>query len=171
MNDRWLARSLSARVGDVTVSEPQALLVSNNPYETGDIAGLGKRARLDTGALGVVAVDVESARQAVALLNRRSDHGLTVLTAHEVIVDSDEPEMPVGIDGETVLMRTPVRCAVRPGALKVLVPRDRPGVRAPRPALDWSRLWQLASFRSDPVAGHQPENAGSPAGSPNGSPR
>jgi hypothetical protein len=31
---------------------PQAVLVSNNPYEGGDIAGLSRRARLDQGVLG-----------------------------------------------------------------------------------------------------------------------
>jgi diacylglycerol kinase family enzyme len=146
---------LSARVGNVTIDGPQALLVSNNPYETGDIAGLGKRARLDTGTLGVVTIEVDSARQAVALLNRRNDHGLTALSGNQAIVDSDGPEIPVGIDGETVLMPTPVRCAIRPGALRVLVPRDRPGVRPPRAGLDWARLRQLASFRPDPAAVQQ----------------
>src|SRR5262249_11503280 len=33
------------------VTAPNAILVSNNPYETGDIAGLGRRARLDGGVL------------------------------------------------------------------------------------------------------------------------
>ena len=146
---------LSARVGNVTIDGPQALLVSNNPYETGDIAGLGKRARLDTGTLGVVTIEVDSARQAVALMNRRNDHGLTALTGNQAIVDSDGPEIPVGIDGETVLMPTPVRCAIRPGVLRVLVPKDRPGVRPPRAALDWARLRQLASFRPDPAAVQQ----------------
>ena len=40
--------------GQVILDGPQAVLVSNNPYETGDIAGLGRRARLDQGVLGVV---------------------------------------------------------------------------------------------------------------------
>ena len=151
---------LSAHVGDVTINEPQALLVSNNPYERGDVAGLGKRARLDTGTLGIVAIEVDNARQAVALMERRNDRGLVALTGHEAIVDSDKAEIPVGIDGETVLVPTPVRCAVRPGALRVLVPRDRPGVRAPRAAFDWSRLWRLASFRPDTAAGQQPSGAG-----------
>jgi hypothetical protein len=41
---------LTARAGAVTVTGPQALLVSNDPYETGDIAGLSRRARLDAGS-------------------------------------------------------------------------------------------------------------------------
>jgi hypothetical protein len=38
---------LVARAGEVTVEGPQAVLVSNNVYGMGDIAGLGRRARLD----------------------------------------------------------------------------------------------------------------------------
>jgi diacylglycerol kinase family enzyme len=101
---------LSAHAGDTTVTGPQALLVSNDPYERGDIAGLGRRARLDAGTLGVVAVTVDSARQAIQLLRRARDQGLSVLTAHEVVMEADAPEIPVGIDGETVKMPTPVRC-------------------------------------------------------------
>ena len=71
---------LSARVGGTKIDDPQALLVSNDPYEMGDMAGLGRRARLDAGTLGVVAVRVDSARQAVELVRRGHGKGLTVLT-------------------------------------------------------------------------------------------
>ena len=141
---------LSARAGDTGIDAPQALLVSNNPYGMGDVAGLGRRPRLDGGTLGVLAVRVDNARQAVELIRRGHGAGLTVTAAEEVVVDSDAPEIPVGIDGETVLMPAPVRCATRPRALRVLVPRQRPGVPAPAPALDWARLRDLASFRRAP---------------------
>ena len=142
---------LTARAGAVTATGPQALLVSNNPYEGGDIAGLSRRARLDTGMLGVVAVTVGSALQAVELLRRGGGGGVTVLTAGEVVVDADAAEVPVGIDGETVMMASPVRCAVRPGVLRVRVPRDRPGTRPAKPAIDWPTLRRLASFRALPA--------------------
>src|SRR5215470_6593325 len=138
---------LSARAGDTTVTGPQALLVSNNPYEGGDIAGLSRRARLDAGTLGVIAVTVNSALQAATLLRGARGQGLTTLTADEVVVDAEAPEVPVGIDGETVMMPTPVRCAIRPKALRVRVPRDRPGVPPPKAVLDWPQLRHLASFR------------------------
>ena len=142
---------LTARAGEITVTGPQALLVSNNPYQGGDIAGLSRRARLDAGTLGVVAVTVNNALQAAALLRGARGQGLSTLTAEEVVVDADVPEIPVGIDGETVMMPTPVRCTIQPRALRVRVPRDRPGTRASKPALDWSTLWHLASFRSTPA--------------------
>jgi diacylglycerol kinase family enzyme len=141
---------LTARAGDTMITGPQALLVSNDPYELTDIAGLGRRARLDTGTLGVVAVTVNNALQAAGLLRGARGPGLITLTAAEVVVEADAPEIPVGIDGETVLMPTPVRCTVRPKALRVRVPRDRPGVQPPKPDLVWTSLRQLASFRALP---------------------
>jgi diacylglycerol kinase family enzyme len=142
--------TLTARAGTVTVTGPQAVLVSNNPYEGGDLAGLSRRARLDAGTLGVVAVTVGSAAAAVDLLRRGRGHGVTVLSAEDVVVDADAAEIPVGIDGETVKVATPVHCAIRPRALRVRVPRDRPGIRPLKPAIDWPTLRRLASFRSAP---------------------
>ena len=139
---------LTARAGAITITGPQALLVSNNAYDASDIAGLGHRARLDTGALGVVAVTANSAVRAVELLG---GGGVTILAADEVVVDADVPEIPVGIDGETIMMCTLVRCTIQQWALRVRVLKDRPGVCPPKPALDWQALRQLASFRSAPA--------------------
>ena len=141
---------LTARAAGTTVTGPQALLVSNDPYEISDVAGLGRRARLDAGTLGVIAVTVNNALQAVMLLRGAKGQGLTVLRAGEVVVDADVPEIPVGIDGETVMMPTPVICTIRPKVLRVRVPRHRPGVvtAAAEPRLNWSALVKLASFRS-----------------------
>ena len=131
--------------GQVILDGPQAVLVSNNPYETGDIAGLGRRARLDQGLLGVVGVKISNAAQAAGLLRaEQRSRNITMLTAREVIIDADQPQIPVGIDGESVLMPTPVRCTIRPLALRVQVPRGRPGVPEPRPTLDWALLRRQA---------------------------
>ena len=129
------------------ISAPQALLVANNPYGTGDIAGLSRRARLDSGMLGVVGITVSSARQAVGLLNGTRGPGLTVLTAQEVEITADVPRIPVGIDGEAVSMPVPVICAIRPGVLRVWVPRHRPGVIPPKPPMNWATLRSLAAFQ------------------------
>ncbi len=141
---------LTAAAGDATLTGPQALLVSNNPYELTDIAGLGRRVRLDAGTLGVVAVTVNNTLQAIALLRGARGQGLRSLTADEVVVDADVPQIPVGIDGETIMMPTPVRCTIQPKALRVRVPKDRPGVAPPAPKRDWGTLRQLASFRAPP---------------------
>jgi diacylglycerol kinase family enzyme len=135
---------LVARADNVTVEGPQAVLVSNNPYGMGDIAGLGRRARLDRGTLGMFAVTVQSAAQAAGLLGGRRSRGLTSLVGREVVIDADAAQIPVGVDGEALVLDTPVRCVVRPAALRVRVPRDRPGVPDPKPVMDWNRLRQLA---------------------------
>jgi diacylglycerol kinase family enzyme len=150
---------LTAVVGGSTVDAPHALLVSNNPYEEGDLAGMGRRSRLDRGVLGVVAVRVDTARQAVGLLNGAHRQGLRRAEAREVVVTADVPDVAVGIDGETLRLPTPVRCTIRPGALRVRLPRHRPGVRPPSGRLDWATLWSLATSRG----GADGERAGRPA--------
>jgi diacylglycerol kinase family enzyme len=135
---------LVARAENVTVEGPQAVLVSNNVYGTDDIAGLGRRARLDRGTLGMLAVTVQSAAQAAGLLRGRNSRGLTRLTGREVVIDANAPQIPVGVDGEALVLDTPVRCVVQPSALRVRVPRHRPGVPDPTPVMDWKRLWQMA---------------------------
>jgi diacylglycerol kinase family enzyme len=135
---------LVARAGNVTVEGPQAVLVSNNVYGMGDIAGLGRRARLDRATLGLFAVTVTSAVQAAGLVRGTQSRGLTRLAGREVVVDADASQIPVGVDGEALLLDTPVRCTVQPGALRVRVPRDRPGVPDPKPIMDWKRLRQMA---------------------------
>jgi diacylglycerol kinase family enzyme len=161
---------LVARVGDAVIDAPQALLVSNDPYEDSDLAGMGRRSRLDRGVLGVIAVRVDTARQAVGLLQGAHRRGVQRAEAREVLVTADVPEVPVGIDGETVRLSTPVRCTVRPRALRVRLPRQRPGVRPPRERLRWAALWSLAAGRSPtapgPGAGDRPAPVGADPAAP-----
>jgi diacylglycerol kinase family enzyme len=135
---------LDVTAGDLRLDGPQAVLVANNPYGAGDLAGLDRRPRLDAGALQLVGVSVRNARQAAGLLRGRRSDGVRTRLAQEVIVDADAGQIPVGIDGEAVIMPTPVRCTIRRAALRVRVPRDRPGVPVPKARVDWRRLRQLA---------------------------
>ncbi|MFE9790182.1 diacylglycerol/lipid kinase family protein [Streptomyces goshikiensis] len=157
-----LAQESGARLsvrGDGPVLEaPQAVLVSNNPYQRGDSAGLGRRERLDTGELGVLGVHVGSAAEAAELLLRggQQGRGLTETTAREVVVDADAPVIPVGVDGEALTLPTPVRCRLAPGALRVRVPRHRPGVRLGAPPMDWRRVRRLALTMGRAAAGRGP---------------
>ncbi|MGQ5229265.1 diacylglycerol/lipid kinase family protein [Streptomyces sp. MN3] len=136
---------LLVRAGDDTLTAPQAVLVSNNPYRTGDPFGLGRRERLDSGTLGVLGVKVEGAISAAALLLNPDPAGLTVLTAPEVVIEADRDEIEAGVDGEAMVLPAPVHCRIAPGALRVRVPRKRPGVAPAPPRLDWRRLRKLAA--------------------------
>jgi len=136
--------ALWLRVGDTVFPAPQAILVSNNPYTVDDFAGLGHRPRLDRGRLGVIALTVDSTTDALRLLRGRRSTSVTVLAARSAVIEAGGQPVPVGVDGEALLLPTPLHCEIRPGALRVRVPRHRPGVRAARAAMDWAHLGKLA---------------------------
>jgi diacylglycerol kinase family enzyme len=135
---------LTAQADKFRIEAPQAVLVSSGPYGSG-VYGASRRPRLDTGVLGVIALKVTNAAQAADLVVRgEQSTALTKVTAHEVVVTADTETIPAGVDGEALTLAVPVRCRIVPGALRVRVPRDRPGVPAEPPAMDWRRLWALA---------------------------
>jgi hypothetical protein len=71
---------------------------------------------------------------------------VTVLTTKKIEITADVPEIPVGVDGESLSVPVPVICTIRRRALRVWVPRDRPGIPDPKPPMNWARLRQLAGF-------------------------
>ena len=99
--------------------------------------------------LGVAGVKVRNARQAADLLRGKNAAGLRVLTTTKIEISADAARIPVGIDGESVSMSTPVTCTISPSALRVWVPRDRPGVPAPKPPVNWARLRHLAGVHRE----------------------
>ncbi|WP_449341328.1 hypothetical protein [Streptomyces canarius] len=102
--------------------------MSNNPYQVDDPAGLGQACRSDSGLLGVLAARAETPIETAARLRSGQPHGLTRLaTPDDVVVYADVPVLPAGLDGEAVSLPTPVRCRISPRALRVRVPRHRPG--------------------------------------------
>ncbi|MER8070857.1 diacylglycerol kinase family protein [Streptomyces sp. NPDC094034] len=135
---------LTVHAGATTIDRPQAVLVSNNAYLMGDPAGLGRREALDSGVLGVLGVTVDNAVQAALLLRGKRGPGLTSLTAREVVIDADASVIQAGVDGEALTVPTPVRCRIEPRALRVRLPRDRPGVPGAGPPTDWRRVRGLA---------------------------
>ncbi|MEU2116460.1 acylglycerol kinase family protein [Streptomyces sp. NPDC016459] len=56
----------------------------------------------------------------------------------------DPESIAVAVDGEALILSTPVVCTLRPGALRVLVPRNRPGASDPVPPMNWRRVIELA---------------------------
>ncbi|GGY71907.1 hypothetical protein GCM10010363_61560 [Streptomyces omiyaensis] len=147
---------LDATADDTRLPGQQAILVSNNPYAAPDplTAGAGHRSRLDGGRLGVIGIRVDGAAHAADLVVRGTQSAaLNVLTALRVEVHGgvtntgvpkEEGTVAVAVDGEALVLPTPVVCVLRPRALRVLVPRARPGVVPPPPPLDWRRIVRLA---------------------------
>ncbi|MFF9869957.1 diacylglycerol/lipid kinase family protein [Streptomyces sp. NPDC013953] len=140
------APRLRTRAAGTYVDGLQALLVSNNPYGRAvDAARPGRRERLDSGLLGVVCVRVANTAQAARIVRGPGSGGLIRLSAGEVVVEADTATLPVGIDGEHVVLPSPVVCRSAPGALRVRVPRRRPGTPRPGGApADWPRVARLA---------------------------
>jgi diacylglycerol kinase family enzyme len=109
------------------------VLVSNNPYEMDHLSGRGTRSRMDLGTLGLVAVRINGPRDAVAFVGMeaagsiRRFHGWLEWDAPRFQVDSGAP-VEIGIDGEALVMDPPLVFESRPGALRVRIPKDAPGV-------------------------------------------
>ena len=114
------ARSELRWTGPDGVAEKSAavILVSNNPYRLGRAAGSGTRPRMDTGQLGVAAMG--------AVGEDGTRRRLTEWPTPEFVVESDG-EVPVGVDGEALMMAAPLTFRVRPGVLRVRIAPQHPG--------------------------------------------
>lgn len=135
------------------------VLVSNNPYRLTRVSGFGTRARMDTGELGVTAVEIGSATEVAAFvaanaagqINRFS--GFHDWNTSEFRVESDEP-VEIGVDGEALVMDPPLVFRSRPGALRVRIPNHAPGY-SPAALAPPSVWWTItALFRT--IAGRPP---------------
>jgi diacylglycerol kinase family enzyme len=110
------------------------LLVSNGVYRLGNLNGFGTRERMDAGVLGVVTVTVDRARDMPSLLSAEASghierfHGYRAWTTPEFEVDSADPLVDVGVDGEALQLAPPLRFRSLPGALRVRTPVNAPGV-------------------------------------------
>jgi diacylglycerol kinase family enzyme len=101
------------------------ILVSNNPYRLGHAVGSGTRPRIDAGRLGVAVVPARGGSG-----GHHSGGLLRQWSTAEFQVDSTRP-VPLGIDGEAVVLDHPIRFRIRPGTLRVRISPDTP-VRHPR---------------------------------------
>jgi diacylglycerol kinase family enzyme len=104
------------------------VLVANNDYRIESMADLGERARLDEGLLHAYVIEAVSRRGLVALLARAAvrnvgeTEGLVEWTAERFSVESFRSRIHAAIDGEPVVLETPLAFEVKPRALRVLVP-------------------------------------------------
>jgi diacylglycerol kinase family enzyme len=91
------------------------LLVSNDPYRLGRVIANGTRPRLDSGVLGIASVENGAARQRIVQWSAPSFE-----------VTADAP-VPVGVDGEALVLDPPLEFRSRPRALRVLIAPQHPG--------------------------------------------
>ena len=132
------------------------VLVSNNPYVLDSLGGVGTRARMDTGELGVVSLTITSAMDARRFLaletagQVRRFPGWQEWSTPRFEVTSGG-QVQVGLDGEALTMDAPVVFEILPAALTVLLPPQAPG-RSPaarRMSTNTPQeLWNLALGRS-----------------------
>lgn len=103
------------------------VFIGNNSYVM-DGLNIGTRAVLDAGVLSLYMARRESPFSLLllalrALLGRlRQAKDFEEFTAKEVRIETRRHHEFVGLDGEVVTMEAPIRCRVRPLALRVVVP-------------------------------------------------
>ncbi|QRP43267.1 diacylglycerol kinase family protein [Amycolatopsis sp. FDAARGOS 1241] len=109
------------------------VLVSNGPYRLDRLTGFGTRERLDTGALGIVTVSVDRARDLPTLITAELTGQIARYPGYrswetgEFVVSSGQSLVDIGVDGEALKLEPPLRFRSLPGALRVRVPVDAPG--------------------------------------------
>jgi diacylglycerol kinase family enzyme len=96
------------------------ILVSNNIYLLGPTLGSGTRPRLDEGLLGIVDFHPPVPGEGAQTVRLRE------LNAHSLEVESDSP-IPLGMDGESLTLESPLRFRIRPRALRVRISQKHPG--------------------------------------------
>jgi diacylglycerol kinase family enzyme len=115
-------------------SPADMVLVSNDLYHLESMSGFGTRPRIDDGLLGVVTVTVDRARDLPALMSAEATgrierfRGYRAWTTPEFTIDSSEPLIDVGVDGEAFRLAPPLRFRSLPGALRVRTPLTAAGV-------------------------------------------
>jgi diacylglycerol kinase family enzyme len=141
---------------DTETTRAQLILVSNDPYQLVQLGGRGTRERIDTGVLGVVAVAIADAAAASrfaaleATGQLRRFPGWLEWSTPRFEVSADRP-VEVGVDGEALMMDSPVVFESSPGALRVRLPRRKVGASPAARAVNLlsastvAELWQVAA--------------------------
>ena len=112
---------------------PDLIQVSNNVYTLSGIGGFGSRESLDGGVIGIVAIEVRDASDMTRLMTlEAAGRAASFAGWHEwsdtkLVIRSSKP-IYAGIDGEAVVMESPLVFEIRPGCLRVRIAPHHPGI-------------------------------------------
>lgn len=141
------------------VADSFLIMVSNNPYVWGASPDVAQRRTMDSGRLGILAVNATTGAEAAEIVTRTTlglgatDPHLHDFTAETFEVRSHGGEALAGIDGEALTLTTPLEFKIHPRGLRMLVPEDVFAESARRRARGFSprNLWDLAMGRRPKV--------------------
>jgi diacylglycerol kinase family enzyme len=136
------------------------ILVSNGRYELTGPQAFGSRRRIDGGTLGIVTAEFRSSKDLARFLQMQAVgragrfRGWIKWTDTRFEVRSKAP-VELGIDGEALVLDSPLEFRILPGALRVRIPLGAPG-RSPAAAAarpGWSTITAvLQTAAGRPVA-------------------
>ena len=115
----------------VEIDDAFVVQVSNNPYVWEPSADFAQRRTMDSGKLGVFAVNARTGGEAAEIvtraaigLARQDDRYFHEFTAETFQVRSRGGKVFAGIDGEALELDTPLEFRIHPRGLRMLVPED-----------------------------------------------
>jgi diacylglycerol kinase family enzyme len=115
----------------VQIDDAFVVQVSNNPYVWEPAADFAQRRTMDSGKLGIFAINARTGSQAAEIATRaamglpkQGDRYFHEFTAETFEVRSRGGKAFAGIDGEALELDTPLKFRIHPRALRMLVPED-----------------------------------------------
>jgi diacylglycerol kinase family enzyme len=132
------------------IDSAAVIQVSNNTYRIGHLLGTGTRPSIDDGLLGVAVFMGPRPRRSAG------PTGPAWRQWAAVTFDIDSPgPIPIGVDGEALVMEPPLHFTIRPGALRVRIAPQHPGASPsaaqPEGLIDGARSLLRIALGADPL--------------------